>query len=508
MWVFDFSAGAQFIIHWRIGVELKNSVDGKIIAGYYIHKFSKKTWLAITGFALFYFYLFLFYPKPIQVSIVFFPFGILLLSIIRKPRLWLLFFPVFITFGTKVFDFGPFYSSVATFTVLGAMFYYLIIKLAGFRTFPNFPFPFFVVFLAYFFQMLSMFVSLSNHDNLPWNTIREANKIFISALLLLIIYDWFGRGEWFDKMLKMVVILLFVMSLYGFYQYFFGNLDTFGEEASGYDIAGRVYSTIQGGPNSYSGVLELLVPTTLAAVFYFKKKYWKFFALTTTLFGIQNVLYTFSRGGFITVTLSCLAFLLYRYRKKVWIPITISLIFIGSIFANTEEFERQLTIFNDSSALMLDTSLLHRYTSYKGFLNQIEKDPFIGVGWGSREFFHSRVSLYAFWEVRHEDSINKIDRFGGLNSLILEMPLKGGILSGISLLLILFALIVTSGKSFTQARDKSLAFGLTCGLFAFAVHQGFDNLLPWPQTGAFFWMIFALLISLTYPCCGKELDSL
>ena len=487
---------------------MKNSVDGKIIAGHYIHVPSKKTLLISAGFTFIYFYLSIFQPEAIRMPIIYFPFGILLLTIIKEPRIWLLFLPILITFGNRVFDIGPFYSSVATFAVVGAVFYYSVVKIAGFRTFPRFPFPLYVVFAAYIFQMLSMFVSLSNHENRPWNTIREANKIFVSALLLPVIYDWFGRGEWFNKILKMLVVLLFVMSLYGFYQYFLGDLDTFGEKASGFDIAGRVYSTIQGGPNSYSGVLELLVPTTLATVFYFKEKYWKIFALVTTLFGIQNVLYTFSRGGFITVTLSCLIFLLYRYRKKVWIPITIGIIFIGSIFVNTEEFERQLTIFNDPSALMLDTSLLHRYTSYSGFINQIEKSPFIGVGWGSREFFHSRVSLYAFWEVRHEDSINKIDRFGGLNSLILEMPLKGGILSAISLLLLLSALIVTSGKSFTKARDKSLAFGLTCGLFAFAIHQGFDNLLPWPQTGAFFWIVFALLISLTYPCCGKELDSL
>ncbi len=492
-----------------MGVELKNSIDGKIIAGHYLHKLSKKTLLIVTGVVFLYFYLFLFFPKGIRLPMVYVPFVILLLVFIQKPRVWLLLFlPVLITFGNMTISPGPFYSSVATYAVFGATLYYIIVKLGGFRTFPNFPLPFFIIFAAYIFQILSMFVSLLNHENLPWNTIREANKIFISALLLPVIYDWFGRGEWFNKMLKMLVVLLFVMSLYGFYQYFLGNLDTFGEEASGFDIAGRVYSTIQGGPNSYSGVLEILVPTTLATVFYFKKRFWKILSIVTTVFAIQNVMYTFSRAGFITVSLSCLIFLIYRYRKKIWIPITIALIFAGGILINIDEFERQMTIFSDPTSLVLDTSLMHRYISYKGYINQITKDPFIGVGWGAREFFHSRVSLYSFWEVRHEDSVNKITRFGGLNSLLLEMPLKGGVLSAISLLLILFALIVTSGKSFTQARDKSLAFGMTCGLFAFVLHQGFDNLLPWPQTGAFFWMIFALLISLTYKSCGNELDSL
>ena len=101
MWVFDFSAGAQFIIHWRIGVELKNSVDGKIIAGHYIHKFSKKTWLISAGFTFIYFYLLISQPTAIRMPIIYFPFGILLLSVVREPRIWLLFLPVFITFGNK-----------------------------------------------------------------------------------------------------------------------------------------------------------------------------------------------------------------------------------------------------------------------------------------------------------------------------------------------------------------------------------------------------------------------
>jgi len=298
------------------------------------------------------------------------------------------------------------------------------------------------------------------------------------------------------------------MSIYGIYQYNAGNLDTFGERASGYDLAGRVYSTISGGPNSYSGVLELLVPTALASMFFFKKRVWKGVAFAAALLGLQNVMYTFSRGGFVTVTLSCFIYLIYRYRNKMWVPILALMVFAGGLLSNADEFKRQLTVFGDTNSLIMDTSMLHRYTSYKGFLNHIMKSPIVGAGWGSREFYHSRTSLYAFWEVRHEDSIEKVTRFGGLNSMILEMPYKGGIFSALSLLLLVAAIGLTSIKLLRSGSDKSLGMGLICGITAFGVHQAVDNLLPWPQTGAFFWMIFALLISIAYPCCGKEVDSL
>lgn len=469
---------------------------------------SKRTWFFVLGATLTYFHIFLAYPRPVLFAFLGVPLLFIAVYHVSNPRSWLLLLPVAITFGDRVYDYGPFYISLATIAVLSASLFYLIIKITGLRNVPRFPLPVAIVFVAYLAQLASMFVSLHNYENLVSNTLREANKLFLAAVLIPVVYDWYGRGEWLARMLKILVLMLLIMTIYGIYQYNAGNLDTFGDRACGYDLAGRVFSTIGGGPNSYSGVLELLVPTALASMFVFKKKPWKVIALATALLGILNVMYTFSRGGFLTVTFACFIFLVYRYRKKIWVPILAMTIFTGGLLINAGEFRRQLTVFGDTRSLILDTSLLHRYTSYKGFINSIEKSPIVGVGWGSREFFHSRTSLYAFWEVRHEESVEKITRFGGLNSLILEMPYKGGIFSSVSLLLLLIAIGLTSIKLLKSGSDKSLGMGLICSLAAFLVHQAVDNLVPWPQTGAFFWIIFALLISTAYPHCGKEVNSL
>ncbi|MCK5131042.1 MAG: O-antigen ligase family protein [Candidatus Sabulitectum sp.] len=469
---------------------------------------SKRTWFFVLGVTLTYFYFFLNFPKPVFFGFLGVPLLLIAVYHVSNPRSWLLLLPVAITFGNTVYGYGPFYIATATVAVLSASLFYLITKIAGFRDFPRFPLPVYILLLAYLSQLVSMFISLHHHENLVGNTLREANKLFLAAVLIPVVYDWYGRGEWLIRMLKMLSLMLLAMSIYGIYQYNAGNLDTLGERASGYDLAGRVYSTIAGGPNSYSGVLELLVPAVLASMFVFKARIWKGIAFAAALLGMQNVLYTFSRGGFLTVTFACFVYLVYRYRKKIWIPILAITIFAGGLLANVDEFKRQLTVFGDTRSLIMDTSFLHRYTSYKGFINSIEKSPIVGAGWGSREFFHGRTSLYAFWEVRHEDSVNKINRFGGLNSLILEMPYKGGIFSALSLLLLIAAIGVTSLKLLKSGGDKSLGMGLICSLAAFMVHQAVDNLVPWPQTGAFFWLVFALLISIAYPCCGKEKDSL
>ncbi len=467
---------------------------------------SWRAWVFILGILLVFFYLYLNFPKAVHLVFVGVPLFFIAVYHVSNPRSWLLLLPVAITFGNNTYEFGPFYIAVATMAVLAAALFYFTVKTVGYKSFPRFPVPVFILMAAFLAQVASAFVSLHYHNSLVSNTLREASKLFIAASIIPLIYDWYGRGEWLVRILKVLTLMLVVMSLYGIYQYNAGNLDTTGDRASGFDLAGRVYSTINGGPNSYSGVLELLVPTVLAAMFVFEKRIWKVTALAAALLGIQNVLYTFSRGGFLTVTFACFAFLVYRNRKKIWVPVSTLTIFVVILLANAGEFKRQLTIFGDTKSLIMDTSLLHRYTSYKGFINGIVSSPAVGVGWGSEEFFHGRTSLYSFWEVRHEDSINKINRFGGLNSLVLEMPYKGGLFSALALVLLIAAFVITLIKLLKSGGDKSLGMGMISGIVAFGAHQAVDNLIQWPQTGAFFWLILGLLISTAYPCCDKEGD--
>jgi O-antigen ligase len=471
-----------------------------------VYQPSKSTWFLILSLVLVYFIILLNFPKSVRFGLVGISLFFVVLYHIHNPRSWLLLFPVAIVFGRATFDYGPFYIGFATIAVLVASLFYYTVKIAGFNSFPRFPLPVYLVLAAFLAQVASAFASLHYHDNLVSNTIREAGKLFIAASILPLVYDWYGRGKWLVRMLKVTALMLLVMCVYGIYQYSAGSLDVTGEQASGFDLAGRVYSTVNGGPNSYSGVLELLVPAVLASMFVFKRRIWKAIALIAVILGVQNVLYTFSRGGFLTVSIACFVFLVYRNRRRIWVPVVALSLFAGVLLANAGEFKRQLTVFGDTKSLIMDTSLLHRYTSYKGFISAIEASPVVGVGWGSREFFHGRTSLYSFWEVRHEDSINKITRFGGLNSLILEMPYKGGLFSMLSLLLLITAFVTVSVKVLKSGVDKSLGMGLISGLVAFGVHQAVDNLTQWPQTGAFFWLVFGLLISVAYPCCGKEVD--
>lgn len=459
-------------------------------------------------FALLNMYVNIYQPKEVRYAMLAAPLFFFAVFFFTDIKHWVLSLPVLIAFGEGSIDYGPFYTSPSTVAIFLAFFAFASHRLFGFRDNYRFPPAFKLIGAAYLAQLASVFASLYLHESPFWNVVREGHKHFLGALLLPVVYFWYGRGVWRDRFLKILTLVLLMMTIYGIYQYTSGSISSIGDLASGFDLAGRVYSTIGGGPNSYSGVLELLVPSVLALFFYFKEKLWKVVAFITVILGILNVLYTFSRGGFLTVSAMCLLYLIYRFRKKIWVPIISFLLFAGFVSLNAGEFERQLTVFNNPRELMLDTSMLHRYTSYRGFVNDISADPIEGAGWGSREYYHGRTTLYGFWEVRLEDSIDKITRFGGLNSLILEMPLKGGAFSILALFLLGVSYVMVLVRLFRSGQDTMLGFGFACGLAGFGVHQFFDNLLPWPQTGAFFWIIFALLASTAYPCCKKGKDSL
>lgn len=416
-----------------------------------------------------------------------------LLFAVPDPRRWLLLLPPGIALGYSEVMFGQFPLFMGTVVLFSGYIIYLVAKTASSSPSPVFGRFALLVLLSYLAQAASILVSVHVHGQHVLNAVREAHKFFIPALLPFIIMDWYGKGEWFNRLLKSVAVTLLVLSVYGIIQFLSGAAWSVGEVASGYQIAGRAFSTIRGGANSYSGFLELTVPTTLAAAFHFREKRWKALCFTAVGLGILNGLYTYSRGGFLTISLASLAYLVYRFRRRVWVPILSALVFAGAIAGNADKFSRQLVMLTNPSGMVVEATLLHRYVSYNRFILDIRASPVTGVGWGAREYFSSGSSLYSFWEVRHERSTDHIREFGGLNSLVFDMLLKGGAASGLSLLLLAAAAVYVASRALRFRREDDLPVGIVCGLTAFGVHQAVDNLLQWPQTGSFFWIVLGLL---------------
>lgn len=427
------------------------------------------------------------------VSLILLPALPLILFVQPDPRRWVLLLPLAVSLGFPEIDLGPFSIYLSTVLVLVTYLIYLLTKSASLSPPP--PMGVFgrLLLFSYLAQVASLFVSIHVHGQHTVSAVREAHKSFIPMLLTVIVVDWYARPEWFDRLLKGIVVSLFVLTVYGIHQFHAGMAWSAGEVASGYEIAGRVFSTIRGGANSYSGFLELTVPVTLAAAFHLREARWRLFCGLTTVLGILNGLYTYSRGCFFALTTACIVFLIYRFRRMVWVPLLAATAFVGFMVANAETFNRQLVLVTNPRAAMMEATIIHRYVAYSGHIRYILNNPVTGVGWGARHYYAGRTNLYSFWEERYEQSIDHVEDFQGLDSLVLDMSLKGGAASMASLLLLTVAVFHVLRRAWRRRSENAMAMGVILAISAFFVHQLVDNLLHWPQTGAFFWLTLGML---------------
>jgi O-antigen ligase len=212
--------------------------------------------------------------------------------------------------------------------------------------------------------------------------------------------------------------------------------------------------------------------------------------------GFLCVLYTFSRGGFITVILASATILIVRFRKKLSIAFGLLLLFTLVFIQNKDTFSRQVNLIVDPASAIMEPTILHRYITYQRHWFEFTQKPWFGSGWGSREYYWGRTLLYSFWEVRHERSIRPVTQFGGLNSLFLNSMVKGGMISLLALLLLILAVFRTSVKALSRHRGLIVG-GFVASMAAFMAHQPIDNLLQWQQLSAVFWTNLGALIAIS-----------
>ncbi|RKZ10519.1 hypothetical protein DRQ25_02745 [Candidatus Fermentibacteria bacterium] len=411
-----------------------------------------------------------------------------------KPGHWLPLLPLLFMAGGLTLHMGVFEPAVATLVIIMFTFFYIADRILRNKTlFVPSPYLFFI-FIAILIQVVSIFISIHVHEQYQWNAIRDGSSLFLFFPLAVIIPAICRTEKKFNQLLRAILVTLLVASTIGVIQYIsitsFSRVDL----GLGYVYRGRIASLF-GNANIFAGYLELGIPIAIALLVTEKDIKWRITAAVAIVLGILSVLYTFSRGGLLGVFLGCGITLVYIFRSKVWIPILIGILAVVLLVMSVGTFERQMTFFMDPSAHLTQPTILHRYITYRGFINQFTASPVTGVGWGAREFYWGRSMLYSFWEVRHCVSREKIVTFGGLNSLFLNHAVKGGIVSLLSVLLV-FATIY---KAFFRALKRGggvLAVAMFAGIFSFMIHQIIGNQLRFPTVNSQFWIVTGLLLVL------------
>jgi O-antigen ligase len=196
-----------------------------------------------------------------------------------------------------------------------------------------------------------------------------------------------------------------------------------------------------------------------------------------------NLVLTSSRGGWLGFLVGAVAAMVIYNKKLLYflLAIPVPVIFIGGIR------ERFLSIFTLTSG-----TNLQRIKIWKTGLFMVKDNPVLGVGLGN--------SIYRYDEyVKIHPELNTDYSQFPLHNSYLKVWAETGIFGILLFIAILIYIITKVLKIYSSSRSQ-LTRGLSGGFFAsltgYMVMNVFDNNLFDPQTAVFFWLVFALIVSL------------
>ena len=289
----------------------------------------------------------------------------------------------------------------------------------------------FCIFCSY---VLSTFTSSYGYSDSVYHTLKVG--LFI-VFLLAITKEFnenrgliFKSGMIFSLLTSLLAILQIVMNILN------GNL---GSEIS--KITGTMANK-----NLLSSVLFLAIPFNVYCVYLVKSKIWKILGLVSLISTLLVVLFLQTRAVYIALLLSCIVFVIVKFKslKKVVFFSSLIIIITSSfiVLLNVIQFESDSyvnrlkvglnDIVNVRETLNKRNSISERYELYKNTINIIKVNPVTGVGPGNWRLEIPKAGLY---RTKGETGNSIVQR---PHNDFLWIASETGILSGLLYVLLFF----------------------------------------------------------------------
>jgi len=316
--------------------------------------------------------------------------------------------------------------------------------------------------LPLLFFMLSLFISIIFSAN-RINSLGELYKYTTGILILLvgISLPWEDR----HKVIRVIILAGFVISIIAIYQYFFGfaHLTAYTAKKGitdpfvmDYMANKRIFFPFI-TPNTLAGYLILIAPLTLII-----KGKEKWLALVTIFFAI---LLTKSVGALLSL-MAGVGFYLYLKKKITWKKIVLlaallAILIFVAILRQSAIKEYMQPIF----------SLSRRVLYWKDACKIILSHFFTGVGIGNFNLVFSRYAHNSY----------------------LQLWAEAGFFGIASFLWLLVAIFKTSLQNLNNSPHKKEITYLAVASFIFLIHNLMDFTFFLPEVGMMWWVILGLL---------------
>jgi len=329
------------------------------------------------------------------------------------------------------------------------------------------------------------------NGNYWYNILIESFAYTSGIILFYILININVNYKYINIYLIYIMILTVIISIIGIFEY-----TTLAPELirSAIYVSERVKATF-GDPNTLAGLFELIIPIIITYGLTEIKIKNRLFFLAMAVVPIMCLIFTYSRAGFFSTLFSILVITMILLRKKSIVIIIILTIIIVLLALTSTIIARQMFIFNFES-LLLDESMRGRYIQYIEYIKIIHKYPIIGVGWGVKQIGYS------------EFQVSKIPiRFiEGLNSMILDQLVKGGIIYLLPFCFLLFLFVRLNIRFLILAKNTKyyrIALGVLGSFLAFIPHQIVDFTIKRGKTNFLFWFLLGLMY-VAYQLCKQE----
>ena len=291
-----------------------------------------------------------------------------------------------------------------------------------------------ILFCIFCLYVLSTFTSSYGYSDSVYHTL----KVGLFIVFLLAITKEFKENR--ELIFKSGMIFSLLTSLLAVFQIVMSMLnETLGSEIN--QITGTMANK-----NLLSSVLFLAIPFNIYCVYLVKSKIWKILALVSLISILLVVLFLQTRAVYIALLLSCIVFVIVKFKSLKKVVFFSSLIIIITccfiVLLNVIQFESDSyvnrlkvelnDIVNVRETLNKRNSISTRYELYKNTINIIKENPVTGVGPGNWRLEIPKAGLY---RTKGETGNSIVQR---PHNDFLWIASETGILSGLLYVLLFF----------------------------------------------------------------------
>ena len=208
----------------------------------------------------------------------------------------------------------------------------------------------------------------------------------VSCVLLLgyfLTVNLIRTEAWLKRCVVALVSSAAIVSVFGIYQYFFGNLATQWIDSVYFTEITKRVSVFFDNSNVIGFFLAIIFPFALASFFMWKERKQRTVAFFAIALILACVVYTWSRGAWIAVIAGTVIFFLIYSRKTLKFLIGVSFILPALPFVLPSSVVSRFASIGDLS----ESSNLYRYYTWKGTFRAIVSENLLGgIGYGTSAF--------------------------------------------------------------------------------------------------------------------------